>query len=97
VNVGEFSRKGESRGAKAQQALDHDMNPEKKMVPFGILDVLAGLATIILQNSQTDAKMDEAENGIVVNNPHLMGFLGKPGATWKTSAASCSTTCQLMC
>lgn len=51
VNVGEFSRKGESRGAKALQALDHDMNPEKKMVPFGILDVLAGLATIIFGTS----------------------------------------------
>jgi len=39
VNVGEFSRKGLSRGAQATQALDHDVKPECKLVPLGILEV----------------------------------------------------------
>lgn len=47
VNVGEFSGRGELRGTKATQALNHDVQPEKKLVPFGILDVVAGLLTII--------------------------------------------------
>jgi len=51
VNVGEFSRKGESRGAQAPQAVDHDMRPEKKLVPFGILEVVAGMFTIIFGTS----------------------------------------------
>lgn len=51
VDVGEFSREGKSRGSQAEQALDHDMQPKKKLVPFGILDVLAGLSTIIFGTS----------------------------------------------
>jgi len=51
VDVGEFSRKGKARGAQAEQALDHDMQPKKKLVPFGILNVLSGLATIIFGTS----------------------------------------------
>ena len=38
VDLGEFSRGGVSRGEKATQALDHDMQVKQKMVPFGVLD-----------------------------------------------------------
>jgi len=51
VNVGQFSRRGQSRGAEATDAADHDFSPEQKLVPFGILDVLAGLLTIVFGNS----------------------------------------------
>ena len=51
MNVGEFSRKGKSRGAEAVNALDHDMRPEAKLVPFGILDVVAGEVTFIFGTS----------------------------------------------
>jgi hypothetical protein len=51
VDVGEFSRKGKARGVQAKQALDHDMQPKNKLVPFGILNVLSGLATIIFGTS----------------------------------------------
>jgi len=52
VNVGPFSRRGRSRGASAVDALDHDYEPEHKLVPFGILDVLAGSLTIIFGTSR---------------------------------------------
>lgn len=52
VNVGEFSRGGEARGQEATKALDHDMRPEQKLVPFGILEVLSGLLTIIFGTSR---------------------------------------------
>jgi transposase len=52
VNVGPFSRRGQSRGASATEAVDHDVEPEHKLVPFGILDVLAGWLTIIFGTSR---------------------------------------------
>ena len=52
VNVGPFWRRGRSRGKSATQAADHDVEPEHKLVPFGILDVLAGLVTIIFGTSR---------------------------------------------
>jgi hypothetical protein len=52
LNVGEFSRDGEARGEKARKALDHDMRPQQKLVPFGILEVLSGLLTIIFGTSR---------------------------------------------
>lgn len=51
VNIGEFSRNGKCRGNRATQALDHDMQPQAKLVPFGILDVVAGLVTFIFGTS----------------------------------------------
>lgn len=51
MKVGEFSRRGESRGAKATEALDHDVEPEGQLVPFGILDVVSGLLTIVFGTS----------------------------------------------
>src|SRR6266436_1769629 len=52
LNVGEFSRGGKIRGSKATQAWDHDMRPKEKLVPFGILEVLGGLLTIIFGTSR---------------------------------------------
>src|SRR5438552_16115773 len=40
VAVGDYSRDGESRGAEPVKGLDHDPEPEQKLVPQGILDVL---------------------------------------------------------
>jgi hypothetical protein len=51
VKVGEFSRGGEARGVQATKAQDHDMRPEAQLVPFGILEVLAGLLTIVMGTS----------------------------------------------
>jgi hypothetical protein len=47
VKVGEFSRDGEARGEEAVKALDHDMEPVATMIPFGILEVVGGLLTIL--------------------------------------------------
>jgi hypothetical protein len=47
VHVGEFSRDGEARGAEAVEALDHDMDPVATLIPFGILEVLTGVLTIL--------------------------------------------------
>lgn len=51
VDIGDFSRNGKSRTRRAKKALDHDMNVEKKLVPFGILEVLTGSFTIIFGSS----------------------------------------------
>ena len=51
VAIGEFSRGGKSRGKKATEACDHDMNPECKLVTFGILEVLLGILTTVVGNS----------------------------------------------
>ncbi len=39
VNLGDFSRGGQSRGANVVTALDHDMAIKDKMIPFGILNL----------------------------------------------------------
>lgn len=52
VKVGEFSRAGESRGEEPTKALDHDMAASEKLVPFGILDVVGGLLTIVFGKSR---------------------------------------------
>jgi len=52
VDVGDFSRDGESRAAEAPSAWDHDTQPKKKLVPYGILNVTSGLLTIIIGTSQ---------------------------------------------
>jgi hypothetical protein len=52
VQVGEFSRHGEARGAGPVQALDHDVKPVATMIPFGILEVLSGALTILFGTSR---------------------------------------------
>ena len=39
-------------GKKATQALDHDTGKKQKLVPLGILDVVAGLLTILVGTSR---------------------------------------------
>jgi Rhodopirellula transposase DDE domain len=51
VAVGDYSREGESRGDEAVKALDHDPEPEQKLIPQGILDVLSGLLSIFIGTS----------------------------------------------
>jgi len=65
VNIGPFSRRGCSRGKSATQAADHDFEPEHKLVPFGILDVMAGLLTIIFGASRetSDFIVDACNSG----------------------------------
>lgn len=52
VKVGDLSRGGQLRGAEATKANDHDMQYKEKLVPFGILDVLGNLLTIIFGTSR---------------------------------------------
>jgi len=47
VDLCDSSRGGTSRCQKPVQAADHDMGHKSKLVPFGILEVLTGLVTII--------------------------------------------------
>ena len=51
LNIGPFSRNGKSRDHEARRAADHDMNPELKLVPYGIMDVLGGLLSIFFGTS----------------------------------------------
>ena len=51
VAVGDYSRDGESRGAEATKAWDHDPEPEQKLVPQGILDVTSCLLSIFIATS----------------------------------------------
>jgi hypothetical protein len=48
LNIGSFSRGGKSRDKEAKKAEDHDLNPDAKLVPYGILNVLTGLLTFFL-------------------------------------------------
>lgn len=47
VDLCDSSRGGTSRCQKPVQADDHDMGVKSKLVPFGILEVMAGLLTIV--------------------------------------------------
>ncbi len=51
VHVGEYSRKGQSRGLTAVEAWDHDMRPKEKLVPGGILEPVAGRSFLFFGNS----------------------------------------------
>ncbi len=52
VDIGEFSRGGLSRGEKAKKALDHHLQAEAKLIPFGILEVTSALLTVIFGTSR---------------------------------------------
>jgi hypothetical protein len=51
VSIGESSRGGKARGKEAPQGADHDMNPTAKLVPCGILEVVAAILTTVVGNS----------------------------------------------
>ena len=52
LKLGELSRRGKSRGKSAEKAQDKDMAISGKLVPFGILEVLSGVFTIIFGKSR---------------------------------------------
>jgi len=51
VNIGEFSRGGKSREEEPEEASDHDMNPEIKMVPFGIFEPTTDHISIVFSST----------------------------------------------
>lgn len=51
VHVGEYSRRGQSRGLQPVAALDHEMQPKEKLVPVGILEPAAARSFIAFGNS----------------------------------------------
>jgi transposase len=52
VAVGDYSRDGQSRGTEATKGWDHDPEPEKKLVPQGILDVTSCLLSLFIGTSK---------------------------------------------
>jgi len=75
VDLCDSSRGGTSRCQRAIQADDHDMGIKPKLVPFGILDVMSGLLTIMFGTSfeTSDFIVDCLEkwwedNKIIYNN-----------------------------
>jgi hypothetical protein len=51
VNVGDYSRGGQSRGRTAVAAWDHDMRPKEKLVPGGILEPVSGRSFLFFGSS----------------------------------------------
>jgi hypothetical protein len=60
VHVGEYSRRGQSRGKKAVEAWDHDMRPKEKLVPGGILEPVSGKSFLFfgVSNKTSDFLVD---------------------------------------
>ena len=73
VNVGEYSRGGQSRGRSAVAALDHDMMPKEKLVPGGILEPLSGKSFLFFGSSfkTSDFLVDGLELWWVERSPDL--------------------------
>jgi hypothetical protein len=42
VNIGPFSRRGQARGSKAPDAIDHDFPPKQKLIPFWYFGCFGG-------------------------------------------------------
>ncbi len=74
LNIGFFSRGGKSRGQQAKKAADHDTNPAAKLVPCGILEVVAGLFHVFLNDSleTTDLIMDTLYQWWQTNQSRLL-------------------------
>lgn len=60
VHVGEYSRRGQSRGLTAVEAWDHDMRPKEKLVPGGILEPVTGKSFLFFgsNNKTSDFLVD---------------------------------------
>lgn len=52
LKLGELSRRGKARGKEAVKAQDKDMDVKEKLVPFGILEVVSGIFTLIFGSSR---------------------------------------------
>ena len=54
INIGEYSRRGQSRAQEALKAQDHDMGVKEKLIPGGILEPVSGQAFLFFgQNNKT--------------------------------------------
>lgn len=51
VNIGEFSRGGKTREKEPEKALDHDVEPDSKLVPFGIFEPSTDVLAVIFGTS----------------------------------------------
>ncbi len=51
VKIGDFSRGGKARSKEPPEAVDHDMHPAAKLVPCGILGIVAAVLTTVVGNS----------------------------------------------
>ena len=52
LKLGELSRRGKARGKEAVKAQDKDMDVKERLVPFGILEVVSGIFTLIFGTSR---------------------------------------------
>ncbi len=53
INIGEYSRGGQSRAQEAVKAQDHDMGVKEKLIPGGILEPVSGQAFLFFgQNNK---------------------------------------------
>jgi hypothetical protein len=94
VAVGDYSRDGESRGAEPTKALDHDPEPEQKLVPQGILDVTSCLLSIFIaiSNGTSDFFADcleqwwEANKGRYPHGRRLVINLGNRSRTGRSDS-----------
>jgi hypothetical protein len=51
IRVGDYSRKGKSRGLEPVKALDHEMMPKEKLVPGGVVETQTGKAFLFFTSS----------------------------------------------
>ncbi len=51
IHVGDYSRRGQSRGYVTVKAWDHDMRPKEKLVPGGILEPVSGRSFLFFGSS----------------------------------------------
>jgi len=51
IHVGDYSRKGKSRGLEPVKALDHEMMPKEKLVPGGVVETQTGKAFLFFTSS----------------------------------------------
>ena len=78
--IGEFSRRGKTRVAHPEPALDHDFDADEKLVPMGIFEPDHGGLTILYSTSieTTDLRVDCLEQWWVDNRarlPHITEFI----------------------
>ncbi len=52
LKLGELSRRGKARGKEAVKAQDKDLDVKEKLVPFGLLEVVSGIFTLIFGTSR---------------------------------------------
>lgn len=74
LNIGLFSRGGKARGQQAKEAADHDTNPVTKLIPCGILEVVAGSFHVFFNDSleTTDLIMDMLHQWWQANQSRLL-------------------------